>query len=532
MRTPSPAVRAVAVRALRDARVRTIGFASAFAVYACIQPIGYRHAYPTLDDRRAFADSFANNKGLRLFYGEPHDLLTVGGYTAWRVGGTLAIAAAVFGLLASVRALRADEDAGRTELVLAGAIGRRSLYVAVVSAIAVSSLVLWLGELVGFLVGGLPAAGSAYLALATLSIVPVFAGVGALASQVAPTRRVAVELGAAVVGVCLLLRVIADTSNAAWLRWATPLGWAEELRPFTGARPGVLVLPLVAAAALLVGAARMYGARDIGTGLLPARDSADPRLRLLSSPAAQAARTERGSLIAWGASIGLFAFVLGVVSKSVSTAGISKSVQEEIARLGSGSIATPEGYLAFVFFFFVLALSLFVCAQVGAARHEEAEQRLETLLALPVGRRDWLGRRLLLAAAAVSALALMSGLATWLGTAAAGVGVSLPRLLEAGANCIPAALLFLGLAALAYAIVPRASAGIAYGLVAVTFLWQTVGALLGAPTWLVDLTPFAHIGLVPTQPFRAGAAAAMIAIGAGAALAALAAFRRRDLLGA
>lgn len=379
----------------------------------------------------------------------------------------------------------------------------------------------------------MPAGRSAYLALATLSVVPVFAGVGAVASQVAPTRRVALELGAAVVGVCLLLRVIADTSaGVGWLRWATPLGWAEELRPFTGPRPAVLALQFAAAAALVVGAARLYLARDIGSGLLPARDSADPSPRLLSSPTAQALRAERGSLMAWGTSLAVFAFILGVVSKSVSTAGISKSVQEEIAKLGSGSIATPEGYLAFVFFFFVLALSLFVCVQVGAARHEEGEQQLETLLALPVGRRGWLGGRLLLAAAGVSALGLLSGLATWLGTAAAGVGVSLLRLLEAGLNCIPAALLFLGFAALAYAIVPRASAGIAYGLVAVTFLWQTVGTLLGAPSWLVDLTPFAHVGLVPTQPFRAGSAAAMVAIGAGASLAALAAFRRRGLLGA
>src|SRR5262249_33212853 len=115
--------------------------------------------------------------------------------------------------------------------------------------------------------------------------------------------------------------------------------------------------------------------------------------------------------------------------EGVCTAGISKSVQEEIERLGSGSIATPEGYLAFLFLFFVLVLSLFVCAQVGAARHEEADQRLETMLALPVGRLRWLGSRLLLATGAVSALALVSGLATWLGTAAAGVGVSLLRLL-------------------------------------------------------------------------------------------------------
>ena len=59
---------------------------------------------------------------------------------------------------------------------------------------------------------------------------------------------------------------------------------------------------------------------------------------------------------------------------------------QELAKLGSGSIFTPTGYLAFVFIFFILAVCLFVCAQVAAARHEEAEQQLETLLALPVGR--------------------------------------------------------------------------------------------------------------------------------------------------
>jgi ABC-2 type transport system permease protein len=105
-------------------------------------------------------------------------------------------------------------------------------------------------------------------------------------------------------------------------------------------------------------------------------------------------------------------------------------------------------------------------------------------------------------------------------------------MLEAGANCLPVALLFLGISALAFAALPRASAAIAYGLVTVTFLWQLFGALLGAPKWLVGLTPFAHVGLVPAQPFRAGAAAVMLAIGLLAALTALGVFRRRDLFGA
>jgi ABC-2 type transport system permease protein len=400
------------------------------------------------------------------------------------------------------------------------------------AAIAAGIAMLWLAELVGFLAGGLPGVQSAYLSLATASVVPVFVGVGALSSQLAPNRRLAGELGIVTVGVSLLLRVIADTAQGAgWLRWATPLGWAEELRPFAGPQPLVLLLP-VTAAVLLVGlAGRIAGRRDLATGMLPTRDTTEPRMGLLSSPTAQALRSERASLIVWAASVGVFALVLGVVSASISSAVISNGVREQLARLGSASIETPVGYLSLVFVFFVLAVSLFACAQIGAARHEEADQRLETLLALPIGRHRWLAGRLLLASGGAVTIALLAGVLTWAGAASQGVSISLPRMLEAGANCLPVALLFLGVAALAYAVAPRAGAGIAYGLVTAAFLWQLVGSLLGAPKWLVDLTPFAHVGLVPAQAFKLGAAAIMLALAALSALAALWRFRRRDLAG-
>ena len=524
--------RALAARTFADAKIRTLGFAYLFALYAYIQPFGYRRAYPTAASRVDFATSFAGNKGLRLFYGEPHDVATISGYTAWRVGGTLAIAAAIFGLLAAVRAFRAEEDAGRLELVLAGPLGRGAAFAAQLLAIALGVLVLWGAELAGLVVAGLPLGGSAYLALATVSVACVFAGVGAVASQLAPTRRVALELGGAAVAASLLLRAVADSSGTAgWLRWLTPLGWAEELGPFAAAEPAVLVLPLLATCALVLGAAVIGAGRDLGSGLLPARDIAAPHLRLLSSPTAQALRASRGSLIAWLAGIGVFAFVLGLVSQSVSAAGISKSLQEQIAKLGAGSILTPVGYVGFVFLFFILAVSLFACAQVAAAHREESDQQLETELSLPVSRTSWLGGRLALAAGGAAVLSLAAGLFTWAGAAAVGVELSLARLAGAGANCLPVALLFLGLAALAYGIAPRASAAVSYGLVTVAFLWQTVGSLVGAPRWLVDLTPFAHVGLVPAEPFRPRAAVAMTAIGLLAAAGALAAFRRRDLQG-
>jgi polyether ionophore transport system permease protein len=520
-------------RSFRDARTLTVVFTYLFAVYSFVQPVGYRRVYTTQASREAFARGFGTNPGLRLLYGEPRGVATVAGYTAWRVGGVLAIAAAIFGVLAAVRALRGEEDAGRTEIVLAGIVSRRTVYLSAMAAIGAATLILWAAEFAGFAVGGLPVGGSAYLALATVSVIPVFAGIGALASQIAPSRRLAAEISGGAVGLFFLLRVIADTvAGAGWLRWATPLGWAEEMRPFAGARPVVLLLPVVATVLLLGVAARLGATRDVGSGLIQERTGASPRLRLLSSPTAQALRSQRGGLIAWAGSFAVFSFILGVVASSVSSSGIPASADRQIAKLGVGSIVTPSGYLAFVFFLYALGVSLFACAQVGSARREEADQQLETLLALPVARTGWLAGRLLLAARAAAVIALLSGLLTWAGAIAGGTSVPVGQMLEAGANCLPTALLFLGIAALAYAAVPRASTAISYGILVLMFLWQVVGALLGAPGWLAGLTPFAHIGLVPVEPFRAAAAVVMIGIGLAAAAAALAAFRRRDLIAA
>jgi ABC-2 type transport system permease protein len=531
-REASP-VAALSRRAFLDARVRTVGFAYAFAVYSWLQAAGFRTTYPTVADRVAFARSFAGNDAVRLFYGYPYDVVTVGGYSAWRVGGTLAIAAGAFGILAAVRALRTEEDSGRTEVVLAEPVSRRVIFLSAMAAIGACASVLWVAECAGFIAGRLPVAGSAYLALATVSIVPVFVGVGAVASQLGPTRRLALSLASAVLALSWLIRAVADTwSSGAWLRWATPLGWAEELRPFSGTRPVVLLLPLTASVALIAVAARLAAERDIGTGVIPARDSAEPRLFLLSSPTAQAVRSQGGRLAVWAIGTAVFATVFGMISTTISTAGISSKLRKDIAKLGSGSITTPSGYLAFVFIIFIFAVSLFVCGQVAAAREEEAGGQLEVLLSHPIRRIRWLGGRLLVAAVAAALLSLLAGLLTWAGAASQAVRISLPRMLEAASNCLPVSLLFIGFAALAYAVVPRASAALAYAVVSITFLRYLVGSLLGLPRWLTDLTPFRHIGLVPSQPFQGVAAAIMVGVGLVASVSALTLFRHRDLLGA
>jgi ABC-2 type transport system permease protein len=523
---------AIARRTLADSRIRDACFALFFLVFAYANPVGYRHTYPTLTERLAFAQSFGTNKAVVLFYGVPYDLLSDGGFTAWRFGGFAAVITAVWGAVAAVRALRGEEEAGRQELVLSGAVGRRTAYVSVVSALAAAGTLLWLAMLVGLAAGGLPAGSSALLAAATMAPAAVFASAGALASQLAATRRFALGLALGAVAAAFLLRVIADLgSGLGAVRWATPFGWSEEARAFAGARPEVLLLPLAATAALVAGAGLIASGRDVGSGLLRNRDSADANLRLLSSPRALAFRTSIGVLAAWLVGIGVFALVIGILSTSFTNANISENLRQQLEKVGGATLTTPAGAIGFYFLLFILAISLYACAQVASLRREEADQRLETLFALPVGRRRWLVERLGLAAAGAATLALAAALLTWAGAAAQHADVSLARLLEAGVNCLPATLLFLALAALAFALVPRASAGVAYGLVTLAFVWELFGSLLGAPDWLLDATPFGHVGLVPAQPFRGGAAAAMLVVAAAAGLTSVWVFGRRDLVG-
>jgi polyether ionophore transport system permease protein len=66
--------------------------------------------------------------------------------------------------------------------------------------------------------------------------------------------------------------------------------------------------------------------------------------------------------------------------------------------------------------------------------------------------------------------------------------------------------------------------------VTLAFVWELFGSLLNAPGWLLGLSPFHHVGLVPAEPFEGEAAAIMLALAAVAALAAAWIFERRDLV--
>jgi ABC-2 type transport system permease protein len=524
------ATRALFRQSFRDGRTRTLSFAGLFFVAALMQAAAYDQAYPTLEDKAAFAASFGQNAGIRIFYGVPHDLLTSGGYVSWRVGGTLGIFLSVWGLLAGVRA-RAEEDAGRQELVLAGPVSRRLTLKAFAAAVTCGAALIMLAGAAAAMLGGLAIPGSLYLGLQGALVGLFFAAVGTVTAQIAPSRRIALGIGLIVFAASFLLRVVADTIDSAdWLRWLTPMGWAEEMRPFVGARYWPALLLVVGALLLVALAMRLQLRRDIGSGLIGSHDRREAKLGLLGSPVALALRLERATIIAWIAGTAAIAVIFAAIAHSV-TSGLTDQVENVVKNFGAAGLSA-QVYIGFLFVLYVFAACLFVCSHLTVTRHEEAEGRLETELAEPVSRHAWLSSRMAIALLGVLGIALAAALFSWAGANATGTKMALGDLLVASVNCLPSALLVLGLGALVFATVPRATSGVAYGLVSAAFVWWMLGTAIDAPAWLLDLTPFSHVALVPVQDFKVVPALIMSAIGLVGCAAALPLFRRRDLVGA
>lgn len=523
-------VSVLARRNLRDVRGRTIVFAYIFAIYACVQPIGFRKTYPSALDRARFAESFAGNPGLRILYGRPHDIGTTIGYTEWRVGGVLAIVAAVMGLFLAVRVLRGEEETGRTEFLLTAPLSRLTVLVSSGLAVFYSIVILSVAELAGLLIGGIPWAGATLMSLAAACAAGLGAGIGAVTSQLASTARSALSIGAAVVAGTFLLRALSDTADGLrWLVWLTPLGWVEELRPLTDVTAWVFVLLIAVVTSLVAVTLRLVLMRDIGTGLLPDHDRAAPRLTMMKTPLRQNVRAQTPVIVLWLTSVGLFMFILGVVSHSISSTDIPAGVQRQIDKLGTGSLSSTKGYLAFLFLFLMVVMCLLACGQIGALSKDEIAY-LETVLALPVGRGRWLSGRLLVSLCVVVFVAMFAGIATWLGTEIAGSHVGFTSLFLAGVNILPVTCLFLGLGFMLFGGLPRQATGVLYVLVGLSFLWQLVGALLSPPHWVLDLSPFAYVASAPSQDIRVLPAIVMLLVGASAASTGFVLFRRRDLL--
>ena len=191
--------------------------------------------------------------------------------------------AAMVGLLSlvlMVRHTRGEEEAGLTELVGAGVVGRWAQVAAAAIVVGATDLVLALLTAVSLAASGLGLVGALSFGLAWFVTGVTFAAVAAVTAQLTSTSRGASGTASGILGLAYLVRAVADGStdgNLSGLRWMSPVGWAQEVHAFGDIRWAVSALGVGAALVLVAVALALVDRRDLGAGMMPTAPGARTR---------------------------------------------------------------------------------------------------------------------------------------------------------------------------------------------------------------------------------------------------------------
>ena len=533
---------------LRLGRAGLIGMALVCFFFGVVQPAGYLSVAPTPADREILAQQSALLAAqMSYMLPLPRELNTLAGYMQWRVFGSIPTVLAVWAVFAASGATRGDEERGLVEHVLGAGLSRARYLFARLCAFAVSAAVAVAVMCVALRVTSLTSAGPlgvlplAKQGVALWSLTLTCFAIVALVAQLAGNRRSAAGAGGALLLGLFLLNSFSRTNRSlADAKWLSPFAYYDRTNALLS--NGRLDLPrtlglLAASIVLTAVAAAAFSRRDLGEALLKRRPresrpvaypSSNPLLRNLTLAGLYEQR------------IGLAAWLLGFVLPSLLFVSLAKQIVEMLEQTPSmqpylqfmlRSGTTPhEAFLGFALFGIIqLLLALYVTTQVARWAADDAEGRLELVLAAAVPRwRVPLERGLTLA---ISCAVLAAGGAITAGFAARSIDVTLGagKLALAAALLVPFALAFGGLGAVLASWVPRAAMVTLAAFALVSYFLQQIGSVFKWPAWLLNLSLFQLYGAPLAEGVHWGGVWALVAVAVGGFGAAAVAMQRRDV---
>ena len=490
--------------------------------------------YPILGVENASAGyvELAESPGMLMLHGQLYGT-SRGALATWSSVDFL-WAYGLVSLLMVIRHTRADEEAGRRELLGATVAGRHSGLAAALAVTLAGNLALALVTAAGEIAQGLPATGAIAFGLMLAAVGWTFATLGALVAQLTQSAAAARGIGVAVLGMTFLLRAAGDVGGAggswSWLSWLSPLGLANEIRPFAGERWWILALFAVIVAALTSAAVALSARRDVGAGLVrpglgPAR--ATPWLR---GPVALAWRLQRGPMLGWVVGLVVLA---GVFAGTAESAGEffadSEQLKGMFERLG-GRAGASDVFLAAIFGILGLIAAGYAVQAALWLRTEEEQLRAEPVLATATARLRWVASHLAFSllgpAVALAAAGLVAGLVY--GVSVGDLGRQVPRMLGAATVQLIGVWVLTGIVVALFGLLPRLAPAAWVAWVAFLILMM-IGAVFQVSQTLLDLSPFTHLPKLPGGHLDRTTLAWLLGIAAGLTLAGLTGVRHRDI---
>lgn len=518
--------------ALRRDRIVLPVWLLLFVLFAIVNAAAVVGLYPDVASRVQAAGASNSTPSLVMLYGWIYEPTSIGAIAILKLGGPYAALVGVLAIILTNRHTRSEEEAGRLELIGSAIVGRQSALAATMFTMIGAGVVLGLATAAGLAAAGLPVAGSFAFGAAWTGIVLVFSAITAFIAQLAQSSRTATGLSVLVLGIAFVLRAVGDVAghdrHPTFVSWLSPIGWAQQVRPYAGNRWWVLLITLGFSVLLYAAAYLLASRRDLGAGILPDRPGRAMASRSLHGPLALAWRLQRNALYGWAGGFLLMGLVFGNAASGFEQLLNSPQARQLVTALG-GEKGISEAFMAAVLGIVGVIASAYGISAALHLRGEESTLRAEPLLATRVGRVRWAWSHAFVALVGTTVLLLVSGIGSGITYAAhTGDAADFGRLIAAALVQLPAVWVLTGFVVALFGLLPRLTV-LGWVALAAFVALSELGPLLKLDRAVLDVSPFAHIPKLPGADVAVAPLAVLVAVAAVLVAAGLVGFRRRDL---
>ena len=520
---------------LRRFRVQVAAWLVPLWLLVGVTAPSYESIYPSLETRTVLIEQMRKSPGTRLLYGYVPMPGRLGQLLQWETGTFLLVCTSLMAILLTCRMLRGDEDEGLTEVLRSTGTGRAVPLVVPVTVVwmvicglsaGVGGILTWQTRSIEELT-----VSGAWALAGTICVTGwAFSAIAAVASQLGRQVGQARSLSMIVLALAFVIRVSADQlsdgSRSDWLRWMTPLGWRDLVRPYTDDRFTVLVVCCAVAIALTLSAVVLAARREYLDGYLPDRSASQRRWRIRGHMDLLGRLSWR-SLIGWAmASTGL-ALLYGSVSGSVKDLLAPGSpTASYVGKMAAGS--PVEQFVSLMTVVTVLLVAVAVVRRMNWLAGLERAGMVEVELTAGVGRgRVFLSQVL---SALLESIVLLLVSATVLAATTATQLTddhAVARSFVFTVSQLPGMVAAVGIAAALVGMAPKLT-GMSWAVVAWSAFAQFFGGLVELKDWAKDLSVLGHhldvVGSPDWKPLAIQTAIGLVGIAIG-----LVAYTRRDL---
>ena len=465
--------------------------------FLLLHPIALERFYPSSAERSALLAQMRNAPGVSLLFGPVPNSAELGSFVSWLDGAYILYLVAIMAIMLTTALARRDEQEGLVEVALGAGAGRWTPFasaalwlLAVMTLTGAGTTVSLVG--VNSAAGQTPLPGSIAFGGVVAAQGLAFCAISLILCQLVPDVSTARGLGLAVFGASFALRVLADKTGLAWVRWLSPTAWRDIVNPFDGLHAWAFTVFAAAIGATVALAAFLHSRRELLAGILTGRSASRRRWRLRGA-ADLATRLGARRLAAWALAVVLLGSLFGSMAS-----GLTKLIESTPTSAAYLDVAVPQAepivqYATLLTVVMVALVDTAVVQRVLGLAASEERGLSEAVLACGVPRTRTLVAALADAIGAGVVLLLVSGAALAAATAtqvsedhAAG------RALVSTLTQLPGVVAAAGIAVFLVGAAPQWRS-LAWAVIAWSSFARLFGGLIDMPAWAQDLSVLGHV---------------------------------------